>query len=90
MGIILSGTGSDGMDGIRCIKEQSGMVMVQNNAKYVFRYIYVIPLPFLYRFDGMPQSAINTGLVDYMLPPDKMPEELLRYLYSYVFFCVVV
>jgi two-component system CheB/CheR fusion protein len=32
IGIILSGTGSDGMDGIRCIKEQSGMVMVQNNS----------------------------------------------------------
>jgi two-component system, chemotaxis family, CheB/CheR fusion protein len=66
IGIILSGTGSDGTLGIRAIKGIGGMVMAQddNSAK----------------FDGMPRSAISTGLVDYILPADKMPEELLKYV----------
>ncbi len=66
IGIILSGTGSDGTLGVRAIKENGGMVMVQdqNSAK----------------FDGMPRSAIATGLVDYILAPDKMPNELIKYI----------
>lgn len=66
IGIILSGTGSDGTRGIRAIKERVGMVMVQN--------------PESAAFDGMPRSAIATGLSDYILPPDEMPEELLRFI----------
>ncbi|MBU1710482.1 MAG: PAS domain-containing protein [Proteobacteria bacterium] len=64
--IILSGTGSDGTLGVKAIKAESGMVMVQeeNSAKY----------------DGMPRNAIATGLVDYILPPAEMPEQLLKYL----------
>ncbi len=64
--IILSGTGSDGTRGIRSVKEQGGLIMVQdlNSAK----------------FDGMPRNAIATGLADYILPPHKMPEELLKYI----------
>ncbi|MBD3182938.1 PAS domain-containing protein [Candidatus Poribacteria bacterium] len=31
-------------------------------------------------YDGMPQSAINTGMADYILPPDKMPEQLFNYV----------
>lgn len=31
------------------------------------------------RFDGMPHSAINTGLADFILPPEQIPTELLRY-----------
>ena len=63
--IILSGTGTDGTLGLRQIKGQLGMVMVQdeNSAKYL----------------GMPLSAISTGLVDYVLPADKMPQQLLNY-----------
>lgn len=66
IGIILSGTGSDGTLGIRAIKGGGGMIMAQddNSAK----------------FDGMPRSAIATGLVDYILPADKMPQELLKYV----------
>jgi two-component system, chemotaxis family, CheB/CheR fusion protein len=66
IGIILSGTGSDGTLGIRAIKGTGGMAMVQddNSAK----------------FDGMPKSAIATGLVDYILPADKMPAELLKFI----------
>ena len=65
VGIILSGTGSDGSLGLRQIKGELGMVMVQDedSAKYA----------------GMPRSAIATGLVDYVLPVDKMPEALVKY-----------
>lgn len=55
IGIILSGTGSDGTLGVRAIKGEGGIVMAQNPAST--------------EFDGMPRSAIATGLVDYELPP---------------------
>ena len=48
IGIVLSGTGSDGTRGVRAIKENDGMVMVQDPSEA--------------KFDGMPKSAINTGL----------------------------
>ena len=64
--IVLSGTGSDGTSGIRSIKENLGMVMTQSEESAAF--------------DGMPRSAIATGLVDYILPPDAMPNQLLTYL----------
>ena len=64
--IILSGTGSDGTSGIRAIKEELGMVMVQAEESAAF--------------DGMPRSAIATGLVDFVLPPEEMPHQLLSYL----------
>ena len=66
VGIILSGTGSDGMRGIRAIKEQGGLVMVQKEESA--------------KFDGMPRAAISTGLADFILPPDDMPEQLNSYL----------
>jgi two-component system CheB/CheR fusion protein len=55
IGIVLSGTGSDGTLGSRAIKEAGGMLMVQD--------------PNSAQFDGMPNSAIHTGLADYVLPP---------------------
>ncbi len=63
--VILSGTGTDGTLGLKAIKGEVGMVMVQNeeSAKY----------------DGMPRSAIATGLADYILPPEAMPEQLIKY-----------
>jgi len=66
IGIILSGTGSDGTLGIRAIKEAGGMVMAQEQQSA--------------KFDGMPRSSIATGLVDYILPPGKMPGELVKYV----------
>lgn len=66
IGIILSGTGSDGTRGIRAIKEEGGMVMVQ--------------APETAKFDGMPNSAIATGLADFILPPDAMGDQLLSFL----------
>ena len=66
IGIILSGTGSDGALGVRAIKGEGGMVMVQS--------------PDSTEYDGMPRSAIATGLVDYTLPPAEMPARLLTYV----------
>ena len=64
--IVLSGTGSDGTLGVRAIKGEGGMVMVQNPAST--------------EYDGMPRSAIATGLVDYQLPPAEMPAQLMAYV----------
>ncbi len=66
IGIVLSGTGSDGTLGIRAIKGEGGMVMVQD--------------PDSTEYDGMPRSAIATGMVDYQLPPAKMPGQLIAYV----------
>jgi two-component system CheB/CheR fusion protein len=63
--IVLSGTGSDGALGLRAIKEAGGMAMVQT--------------PDSTEFDGMPRSAIATGLVDYVLLPEEMPAQLIAY-----------
>lgn len=64
--IILSGTASDGTIGIKAVKGESGMIMVQD--------------PDTAKYDGMPRSAIETGLVDYILPVEKIPEQLIRYI----------
>ncbi|MCB9481774.1 MAG: PAS domain-containing protein [Desulfobacteraceae bacterium] len=56
--VILSGTGSDGMQGVRTIKAAGGIIMVQESESA--------------KFDGMPKSAISTGLADIILPPEKM------------------
>lgn len=66
IGIILSGAGSDGTLGLQAIKGEAGMVMAQE--------------PGTAQFSTMPYSAINTGIVDYILPPEKMPEQLISYV----------
>ncbi len=66
IGIVLSGTGSDGTLGVRAIKGEGGMVMAQHPAST--------------EYDGMPRSAIATGLVDYELPPAEMPAQLIAYV----------
>lgn len=66
VGIILSGTGSDGAEGIRAIKENGGVTLAQNpeNAKY----------------DGMPRSAVETGMVDVVLNADELGSQLFQLL----------
>ncbi len=66
IGIVLSGTGSDGTLGVRAIKGEGGMVMAQT--------------PDSTEYDGMPRSAISTGLVDYELPPAQMPAQIIAYV----------
>ncbi len=64
-GIILSGTGTDGTQGLRMIKEKAGLAVAQS--------------PDSARHTGMPRSAIETGLVDYVLSPAEMPQRLIQY-----------
>jgi two-component system CheB/CheR fusion protein len=70
IGIVLSGTGSDGTLGVRAIKGAGGMVIAQT--------------PDLSEFDGMPRSAVATGVVDYVLAANQMFGQLVSYLkYSF-------
>ena len=65
VGIILSGMGSDGTLGLRAIKEQLGMAMVQDPASA--------------KYDGMPRSAIGTGMADYIASAKELPAKLIQY-----------
>ncbi len=66
IGILFSGAGSDGTLGVRAIRGGGGLVIAQD--------------PDTAQFDTMPRSAIATGLVDFVLPPERMPEALVEYL----------
>lgn len=66
IGVILTGTGSDGTLGLKEIKAKGGLIIVQD--------------PNEAEFDGMPQSAIATGLVDRILPLAEIPDALVRYV----------
>lgn len=69
--VILSGTGSDGTKGIAMVKEQGGLVISQE--------------PTTSKFDGMPNSAIASGNVDFILPPEEMPHQIMHYVAESVF-----
>lgn len=62
IGVILSGTGSDGAYGIRAVKAEGGITIAQS--------------PATAKYDGMPLSAINTGKVDLVVPIEKLGEEI--------------
>jgi two-component system CheB/CheR fusion protein len=64
--IVLSGTGSDGTLGLKEVKGEGGMTMAQEESQA--------------KYDSMPRSAINTGLVDFILPVEKMSADLIRYV----------
>lgn len=64
VGIILSGTGSDGTLGLERIKHEGGLTFAQD--------------PATAKFDGMPSSAITAGVVDFILSPEKIAGELGR------------
>ncbi|MBM3143121.1 MAG: PAS domain-containing protein [Chloroflexi bacterium] len=63
IGIILSGTGTDGTLGLRAIKGEGGLAMVQE--------------PSSAKYDGMPRQAIDGGLADFVLRPSEMPARLV-------------
>jgi two-component system CheB/CheR fusion protein len=65
IGIVLSGTGSDGTLGLKAIKGEGGLTIAQEaeSAKY----------------PGMPGSAVASGLVDHILSPEQMPQRLAAY-----------
>lgn len=62
--VVLSGTGTNGSQGLRFIKAEGGVAIAQ--------------LPDSAAFQGMPRSAIATGVVDLVLPPGQMAEALLN------------
>lgn len=64
--IILSGTGTDGTLGMKSIKEEGGLAIAESLESA--------------RYEGMPSSAINTGLVDLVLPPEKIAQQLIAYV----------
>src|SRR5712664_4019795 len=64
IGVILSGTASDGTLGLGAIKAEGGITFAQDERSA--------------KFDGMPQSAIAAGCVDFVLPPDAIARELAR------------
>ncbi|MEJ7611467.1 MAG: chemotaxis protein CheB [Ferruginibacter sp.] len=72
IGVVLSGTASDGTAGLKAIRESGGLTFAQDEASA--------------EFDGMPGSAIRAGVVDFVLPPESIPGKLLevkdRVIYS--------
>jgi two-component system CheB/CheR fusion protein len=60
--VVLSGTGADGSDGLRAVKDKSGLVIAQ--------------VPTEAEYDGMPSSAMATGLVDLVLPAAQIPDAI--------------
>ncbi len=72
IGVILSGMGSDGTLGLRAIQEKGGGVFVQDPASA--------------KFDGMPRSAINSGLADVVASVEELPARIFSYLKHLHFF----
>lgn len=71
VGVILSGTGSNGTPGLQAIKAHGGIAIAQD--------------PATAGHTGMPQSAIGAGVVDHVLPVEQIPDKLLDYArHSYV------
>ncbi|MBK1722607.1 chemotaxis protein CheB [Thiocystis violacea] len=68
IGIILSGTGSDGTRGAVAINDAGGFLLAQE--------------PETAKFDGMPRSVIATGLVDAILPPEQIGPRVLDHMHQ--------
>lgn len=69
IGIVLSGTGFDGSEGVKWIKDRGGVTYSQSPSSALF--------------DGMPQNAINSDAIDFVLPPEYMPQHLLQIRKAY-------
>ena len=69
VGVVLSGTGSDGTLGLKAIKEHGGISIAQDSESATY--------------DSMPHSAVNAGVVDIILAPEKIPAQLLQIIRSY-------
>ncbi len=64
IGLVLTGTGSDGSQGLRAIKDEGGITFAED--------------PATAKFDGMPNAAVHAGVVDFVLPIARLAEELVR------------
>ncbi|MEO7087536.1 MAG: chemotaxis protein CheB, partial [Bacteroidia bacterium] len=69
VGIVLSGTGSDGTLGLKAIKEHGGITLAQDQQST--------------KYGEMPKNAEDSEVVDFVLPPEKMPEKLLHIMQTY-------
>ena len=65
IGVVLTGAGSDGAEGLRRIKDRRGLVIVQDPSEA--------------EHDGMPRSALDTGIVDLVLPLREIARAIIRY-----------
>ncbi|HET8875358.1 MAG TPA: chemotaxis protein CheB [Casimicrobiaceae bacterium] len=63
IGVVLSGTASDGTVGLEAIKAEGGITFAQDETA---------------RYDSMPRSAVNAGCVDFVLAPEAIAQELAR------------
>jgi two-component system, chemotaxis family, CheB/CheR fusion protein len=71
VGVVLSGTGSHGTAGLKAVKASGGMTMVQD--------------PTTAEYGQMPQSAMDAGVADFVLAPERMPDALARWVrHAYV------
>ena len=66
VGIVLSGTGSDGAAGLARIHEKNGLVIAQSESSA--------------KFNGMPRAAIATGITDAILPVEEIPDAILKFI----------
>ena len=64
IGVVLSGTATDGTLGLKAIKEHGGITFAQDEASAAY--------------EGMPHSAAQAGVVDFILPPEKIPQKILE------------
>ncbi|MEP7142751.1 MAG: chemotaxis protein CheB [Ferruginibacter sp.] len=64
IGVVLSGTASDGTRGLKAIKDHGGVTFAQDLASA--------------QYDGMPLSAVQAGVVDFILPPGEIPQKLME------------
>ncbi|HEV2481702.1 MAG TPA: chemotaxis protein CheB [Puia sp.] len=64
IGVVLSGTASDGTKGLKAIRERGGLTFAQEQGSAAFR--------------GMPQNAIDAGVVDFILTPEEIPLQIAR------------
>ncbi|APH06163.1 CheR family methyltransferase [Bacillus weihaiensis] len=65
IGIILSGKGSDGTTGLKDIHENNGLCLIQNETA---------------KYQDMPESAIKSGVADFILSPSDMPQHIITYM----------
>lgn len=63
IGVVLSGTASDGTAGLKAIKDHGGLTFAQDKSA---------------TFDSMPDSAVKAGVVDFILPPEEIPQKILE------------
>ncbi len=64
IGVVLSGTASDGTIGLKAIKDHGGLTFAQDHESAAF--------------GGMPNSAVQAGVVDFIMPPDQIPLKILE------------